>query len=90
MLERLSVIRGEDGRIARVRYVLPWHKAANWVGPGRGRKTTRPGVNGIVELSQFDFIGPAGRSRAAAAEAPSPVSRGVRPESQAQVRRHGP
>jgi hypothetical protein len=33
-LERLSVIRGEDGRIARVRYVLPRHKAANWVGPG--------------------------------------------------------
>jgi hypothetical protein len=33
-LERLSVIRGEDGRIARVRYVLPRHKASNWVGPG--------------------------------------------------------
>jgi len=33
-LERLSVIRGEDGRIIRVRYVLPRHKAANWVGPG--------------------------------------------------------
>ena len=28
--------------------------------------------------------------RAAAAEAPAPVPRGVRPESQAQVRRHGP
>ena len=28
-LERLSVIRGEDGRISRVRYVLPRHKAAN-------------------------------------------------------------
>jgi len=25
-LERLSVIRGEDGRIACVRYVLPRHK----------------------------------------------------------------
>ena len=36
-LERLSVRRGEDGRIACVRYVLPRHKAANWVGPGRGR-----------------------------------------------------
>ena len=33
----LSVRRGEDGRIARVRHVLPRHKAANWVGPGRGR-----------------------------------------------------
>ena len=37
-LERLSVIRGPDGRIARIRFVLPRHKAATWV--GRGRKTT--------------------------------------------------
>jgi hypothetical protein len=50
------VIRGEDGRIARVRYVLPRHKAANWVGPGRGRKSTRPGVNGVVELSPSEFL----------------------------------
>jgi hypothetical protein len=55
-LHRLSVIRGEDGRIARVRYVLPRHKAANWVGPGRGRKSTRPGANGVVELSPFEFL----------------------------------
>ena len=55
-LERLSVMRGEDGRIACVRYVLPRHKAANWVGPGRGQKTTRPGANGIVELSPCDFL----------------------------------
>jgi hypothetical protein len=55
-LERLSVIRGEDGRIARVRYVLPRHKAANWVGPGRGRKSTRPWANGVVELSPFEFL----------------------------------
>ncbi len=37
-LKRLSVIRGPDGRIARIRSVLPRHKAATWV--GRGRKTT--------------------------------------------------
>ncbi len=55
-LERLSVMRGEDGRIACVRYVLPRHKAANWVGPGRGRKSTRPGASGVVELSPFDFL----------------------------------
>ncbi|MCE2728038.1 MAG: transposase [Planctomycetaceae bacterium] len=55
-LERLSVIRGADGRIACVRYVLPRHKAANWVGPGRGRKSTRPGANGVVELSPCDFL----------------------------------
>ena len=59
-LERLSVIRGEDGRIACIRYVLPrrwvtiW--AANWVGPGRGRKSTRPGASGVVELSPFEFL----------------------------------
>ena len=55
-LERLSVMRGEDGRIACVRYVLPRHKAANWVGPGRGWKSARPGANGVVELSPFDFL----------------------------------
>jgi hypothetical protein len=55
-LERLAVIRGEDGRISRVRYVLPRHRAANWGGPGRGRKSTRPRANGVVELSPFDFL----------------------------------
>ena len=50
------MIRGPDGRIARVRYVLPRHKAANWVGRGRGRKSTRPGANGVVELSPFEFL----------------------------------
>jgi hypothetical protein len=38
------------------RDVLPRHKAANWVGPGRGRKSTRPGTNGVVELSACDFL----------------------------------
>jgi len=55
-LERLSVLRGPDGRIARIRYVLPRHKAATWVGPGRGRKSTRPGANGVIELSPFEFL----------------------------------
>ena len=55
-LNRLSVIRGEDGRATKVRYVLPRHKAANWVGPGRGRKSTRPGASGVVELSPFEFL----------------------------------
>jgi hypothetical protein len=55
-LERLSVIRGPDGRIAKVRYVLPRHKAANWVGRGRGRKSTRPGANGVVELTPLEFL----------------------------------
>ena len=41
-LERLSVTRGADGQIARIRYVLPRHKAATWVGPGRSRTSTRP------------------------------------------------
>ena len=55
-LERLSVIRDADGRIIRIRYVLPRHKAANWVGRGRGRKSTRPGANGVVELTPFEFL----------------------------------
>jgi len=55
-LERLSVIRDADCRITHIRYVLPRHKAANWVGPGRGRKSTRPGANGVVELSPFEFL----------------------------------
>jgi len=59
-LERLSVIRDADGRIIRIRYVLPrrwvilW--AAIWVGRGRGRKSTRPGANGVVELTPFEFL----------------------------------
>jgi hypothetical protein len=55
-LERLSVIRGADGRATRVRYVLPRHKAAHWVGPGRSRTSTRPGASGVVELSPFEFL----------------------------------
>ena len=55
-LERLSVIRVADGRISRVRYVLPRHKTANWVGPGHSRKSTRPGADGGVELSPFEFL----------------------------------
>jgi len=55
-IERLSVIRDADRRITRIRYVMPRHKAANWVGPGRGRKSTRPGANGVVELTPFEFL----------------------------------
>jgi hypothetical protein len=36
--------------------VLPRHKAATWVGGGRGRKSTRPGANGVVELTPFEFL----------------------------------
>jgi hypothetical protein len=55
-LHRLCVIRDADGRITRVRYVLPRHKAANWVGPGRDRKSTQPCATGVVELSPFEFL----------------------------------
>ena len=41
-LERLSVIRDADSRIARIRSVMPRHKAANWVGPGRKRGRSFP------------------------------------------------
>jgi hypothetical protein len=50
------VIRDADGRIILIRYVLPRHKAANWVGPSRSRKSTRPGANGVVDLSRFEFL----------------------------------
>jgi hypothetical protein len=59
-IERLSVTRDASGRATEVRYVLPrrwvtiW--AANWVGPSRSRKSTRPGANGVVELSPFEFL----------------------------------
>ena len=49
------MIRGPADRITQVRYVLPRHKAANWVGPRRGRKSTRPGANGVVDLTPFEF-----------------------------------
>jgi len=52
----LPVPRDADGQIIRIRYVLPRHKAANWVGRGRGRKSTRPGANGVVELTPFEFL----------------------------------
>jgi len=55
-LHRLSVIRDADGRIARIRYVMPRHKAATWVGPGRKRKSTQPGAGGVIELSPFEFL----------------------------------
>ncbi len=55
-LERLSVIRDDDGRITRIRYVMPRHKAANWVGAGRSRKSTQPGASGVIELTPFEFL----------------------------------
>jgi hypothetical protein len=55
-LERLSVIRDADGRIARIRYMLPRHKAATWVGPGRKRKSTQPGTGGVIEFAPFEFL----------------------------------
>jgi len=55
-IERLSVTHDASGRATKVRYVLPRHKAANWVGPGRSRTSTRPGANGVVEPSPFEFL----------------------------------
>jgi hypothetical protein len=55
-LRTRAIVRDADGRIIRIRYVLPRHKAANWVGRGRGRKSTRPGANGVVERTPFEFL----------------------------------
>ena len=43
--ERPFVIHGRYPRLTRVRYVLPRHEAANWVGPGRGWPTYRSGLD---------------------------------------------
>ena len=51
-----ELARDAAGRISRIRYVLPRHKAASWVGRGRGRKSTRPGGNGVVEFSPLEFL----------------------------------
>ena len=55
-LERLSVVPGAGDRPERVRYALPRHKRGDWVGPGRARKSTRPGASGVVDLSPFEFL----------------------------------
>jgi len=55
-LERLSVTRDARGHASKVRDVLPRHKAANWVGPGHGRKSTRPGASVVVDLTPFEFL----------------------------------
>ena len=55
-LERLSVVPGADDCPERVRYALPRHKRGDWVGPGRARKSTRPGTSGVVDLSPFEFL----------------------------------
>jgi hypothetical protein len=55
-LERLSVTRDVSDRATKVRYVLPRHKAATWVGPGRSRTSTRPGASGVVDLAPVEFL----------------------------------
>ena len=55
-LERLSVVARRGDQPDRVRYALPRHKRGDWVGPGRARKSTRPGMSGVVELSPFEFL----------------------------------
>jgi hypothetical protein len=68
-LERLSVRRGADGRITRVRYVLPRHKAANLVGPGARAKVHATGGQWRRRTLAIRFSRQALGSRAAAAEA---------------------
>ncbi len=55
-LERLSVVASRGDQPERVRYTLPRHKRGDWVGPGRARKSMRPGVTGVVELTPFEFL----------------------------------
>jgi hypothetical protein len=53
---RLSVVPGTGNRPERVRSTLPRHKRGNWIGPGRSRKSTRPGASGVIELTPFEFL----------------------------------
>ena len=55
-MQRLLDATAAADMLARIRYLLPRHKAANWVGPGRGRTSTRPGNNGVVEITPFEFL----------------------------------
>ena len=55
-LERLSVVPSTGDRPELVRYALPRHKRGDWLGPGRARKSTRPGASGVVDLSPFEFL----------------------------------
>jgi hypothetical protein len=50
------VVPGTGDQPERVCYALPRHKRGDWVGPGRARKSTRPGASGVVELSPFEFL----------------------------------
>ena len=51
-----SVVGSQCDQPERVRYTLPRHKRGDWVGPGRARKSTRPGMSGVVDLSPFEFL----------------------------------
>ena len=55
-LDRLSVVLGTGHIPERVRYTLPRHKRHAWVGPGRTRKSTRPGASGVIELTPFALL----------------------------------
>jgi len=55
-LDRLSVVPGTGNSPERIRYTLPRHKRGSWVGPGRSRRSTRPGAGGVIELTPFEFL----------------------------------
>ena len=50
------MLPGRDGRPERIRYSLPRHKRGTWVGPGRKRKATAPGEQGVVDLPPGEFL----------------------------------
>ena len=55
-LDRLSVVPGTGNSPEQIRYTLPRHKRGSWVGPGRSRRSTRPGAGGVIELTPFEFL----------------------------------
>jgi hypothetical protein len=49
-------VRRRVVRWFRMQRLLDADAAADWVGPGRSRTATRPGANGVVERSPFEFL----------------------------------
>jgi hypothetical protein len=69
-LQRLSVVSNSGDSLERDRYTLPRHQRGNWVGPGRTRKSTRPGSSGVIKLTPFEFL-----DRLATLDSPPPRPR---------------
>ena len=93
-IKRLSVTRDASGRIARVRYVLPRHKAANWVagvvgGSRLGRGPMASSNSRRLSSSTGSPISSRRRGSTGIATTGAAATRLTRPKSPARTTRHG-